>query len=61
MDSELHLNVDNKRALLAGLALQGIIAKGVNIGEEGAVQQQAATAVRYADALLARLAAPAAR
>jgi hypothetical protein len=60
MDTELHTTAD-QRTLLAGMALQGIIAKGVNIGEEGAIHQQVATAVRYADALLAKLAAPANR
>jgi hypothetical protein len=58
MNSTFPTEVESQRVLLAAMALQGIIAKGVNIGEDGAIHQQVATAVRYADALLAKLAAP---
>ena len=61
MNDEPFLTPEGRRLLLAGLALQGIIQKGVNLGEDNAVRQQAAMAVRYADALLAELSATASR
>jgi hypothetical protein len=60
MTNDSLLTAENHRLLLAGMALQGILQKGVNIGENNAVRQQAAMAVRYADALLAELQATAA-
>jgi hypothetical protein len=61
MANDLPLTAEGRRLLLAGMALQGILHKGVNIGEENAVRQQVATAVRYADALIAELQATTSR
>lgn len=61
MTNDQLLTNETRRLLLAGLALQGILQKAVNIGEDTAIQQQAGTAVRYVDALLARLNSPTGR